>query len=245
MKNPWRELIDKVNDNHLVDDNLYITSKDLKIIEKFNNSFRTEKSKDEYQIHYDIHPSHYTGNIKTAKVILLATNPGYVEKEKETLYKIPAFHKEMIENLKFTSKTFINLNKKRIEQGKYWKQKTEKLKENVNIGEKIYEKIALVQFFPYHSKKYRKIAKKYFENNDEYLETQLFAFEQIKSAIKQNRIIIILRSKKEWYKAIPELLGHKQNGKVFEIKNYRQPYITPNNLINQNDFNILVETLKK
>jgi hypothetical protein len=245
MKNPWKELLNKVNEKYLSNDKQYIIQDDLKVIKKFNSSFRTEKSKEDYKIHYDIHPSHYTGNLKKAKVILLATNPGYVESEKETLYKLPAFHKEMIENLDFKTKTFINLDEKRIEQGNYWKLKTEKLRNEIGNDNKVYEKIALIQFFPYHSTKFRKIAKKYFKNGEEYLKTQKFAFELIKLAIKENKIIIILRSKTEWNKAVPELLEHKRKGRVFETKNYRQPYITQNNLSGKDDFKILIETLKK
>jgi len=245
MKNPWKELINKVNENYLADDQKYIIQDDLIVVDKFNNSLKSEKSKNDYKIHYDIHPYPYTGNIKSAKVLLLASNPGYVEIEAETLYKLPTFHKEAIENLDFKNKSLINLDEQRIEQGKYWSQKTEKLKDDVGIGDKIYEKIALVQFFPYHSLKFRKIAKKYFKKGESYLKTQKFTFDLVKSAIEKGKIIIILRSKKDWYEAIPELKEYKENGKVMEIKNYRQPYITRNNFYNEKDYEILVETLKK
>jgi hypothetical protein len=244
MKNPWKELINKVDENYISSDNKYIIEDDLKVVEKFNNSFKSAESKEKYSIHFNIHPSHYTGNVKRAKVILLATNPGFVESEKETLYKLPSFHKEMIKNLNFETKTFINLDKERIEQGKYWKQKTEKLRQDVG-NDNIYDKIALIQFFPYHSKKFRKIAKKYFENGEQYLKSQKFAFELIKSAINENKILIILRSKKEWLKAIPELKKHKEDGFVFEVSNYRQPYITPKNLKSEKKYKILVKTLKE
>jgi hypothetical protein len=245
MTNPWKELIEKVDENYKLYNDRYIIDEDLKVIEKFNKSFRTEKTKDEFQIHFQIHPSHYTGNVENAKVLLLATNPGYVESEIDTLYKLPAFHKEMIQNLNFETKTFINLDKERIEQGKYWQQKTKQLREDVGNNDIVYEKMALIQFFPYHSKKFRKIAKKYFENGEEYLKTQKFAFELIKSAIKNNKKIIILRSKKEWYKAIPELKLYKEEGGVFEISNYRQPYITPKNLKSKKRYNELIEILKQ
>jgi hypothetical protein len=88
------------------------------------------------------------------------------------------------------------------------------------------------------------IAKKYFDNDEEYLETKKFAFEVIRHAIKKDRLFIILRSKNEWYTAVPELKEHKKRGKVFEVKNYRQPYITPKNFTNESDFEILVEALR-
>ena len=44
MGNPWKELINKVNKNYIASDKKYIIQDDLKIIERFNTSFRTEKS---------------------------------------------------------------------------------------------------------------------------------------------------------------------------------------------------------
>ena len=241
MQNPWKELIDKLDENYLVPDNKYIIEEDLKIVDRFNNSFKSKKSKKLYEIHYEVHPSHYTGNIRNAEVVILATNPGYVLSEVDTLYKNEIFHKEKIENLTFKTKTFLIIDKKRIEQGDYWYKRTEKLREIVG-DQNVLKKIALLQFFPYHSMKYRKIAKKYFENGEEYLKTQKFGFELLREAIHENKLIIISRSKVAWYKAVPELKIYKQSGNVIELNNYRQPYLTPGNM-DDKDFNKLVEKL--
>jgi len=244
MKNPWKELIDKVDDNFTTPDKKYAINDDLKVIEKFNQSFKSEKSKTDYEIHYDIHPSHYTGNIKNAEILILATNPGFVPKEVETLYKNKSFHKEMIENLDFKTKTFLNTDPKRIKQGDYWHQRTKKLREIVG-DDNVYKKIALIQFFPYHSLKYKKIARKHFTNGEKYLKTQKFGFELIKEAIKKNKLIIISRSYKDWYEAIPELIDYKKTGNVIELKNYRQPYLTKGNMKDPKGFDKLVNRLKK
>jgi len=241
-ENPWNELISKVNRNYTTKDNQYIIKDDLEVVQKFNDNL-SQKSKDDFQVYYHMHPYHYTGNIKNASVILLATNPGYVEEEEDTLYLNPKFHEEVIENLKFNTDTFVNKDESRKKDGDYWTEKTRELRKI--LGDDIVDKnLALIQFFPYHSKKFRKIAKKYFENGEKYLKTQKFGFELVRQAIKNNKLIIILRSQKDWLEAIPELKTHKEKGLVLELNNYRQPYLTQKNIKN-NGFEILVNYLKE
>jgi len=242
MKNPWEELIEKVGADYQTKDKLYIVQDDLKVIKKFNENL-SPKSKETYQIHYHIHPSHYTGNIRSASVILLATNPGYLVKEEFTLYINPAFHKEVIENLKFNTDTFINRDESRRNDSNYWSDRTKELREI--FGDDIVDKhLAFIQFFPYHSIKFRKIPKKYFEDGERYLKTQKFGFELVREAIKEGKMIIILRSKKHWLKAVPELIAHKKRRKVLEVKNARQPYLTPKNL-KDDGFEKLIEYIKQ
>jgi len=244
MENPWKELIKKVNDDFIAEDQKYIIEDDLKVIQRYNeNSFRTEKSRTNYKVFYRMHPSHYSGNIKKAKVLLLASNPGYQEEEEDTLYKNKSFHKEKIENLEFKSDTLFNSDKERLQDGNYWEQKTRRLQNDIP-GKNIFKDIALIQFFPYHSKKYRKIAKKYFGNGERYLKTQKFGFDLVKDAIKEGKLIIILRSKKDWLKAVPELEAHRDKGLVLEVINYRQPSLTPNNFTDKQAYDTLIKTLK-
>ena len=45
-------------------------------------------------------------------------------------------------------------------------------------------------------------------------------------------------------KNLNHLNNHLKNGKVFEIKNYRQPYLTKNNFTNKDDFYTIIDNLK-
>jgi len=240
MKNPWNEFKEKLIDFE-IENKDYLLKDDSETIRKFNESFKSDKIKELYQVHQEVHPYPYTGNIKKAEVILLATNPGFVDEEVETLYKNKSFQKECVENLFFQNNYFVNNDKERVKYGDYWIKRTKKLK--ADIGEENYNKIGLMQFFPYHTKKYRKIAKKYFSGDQKYLKSQEFNFYLIRQFIKEGKLFIITRSKKEWYKAIPELADYKEKGGVFEIRNYRQPYITPNNFIDKNAYEKIVKKI--
>ena len=82
--------------------------------------------------------------------------------------------------------------------------------------------IALVEFFPYHSKKYNNCYNKLGEDDEDqkdYLPSQKFVFELIRKRLKaenDNVIIIISRSRSKWFEAIKEL------------KNYSNCYILSN-----------------
>ena len=73
---------------------------------------------------------------------------------------------------------------------------------SVSSKEKVAQNISIIQFFPYHTKKYKNIPKRLLKG---YLESQDYNFELVKQAIERKAIIIILRSKKLWFEAIPDL----------------------------------------
>ena len=242
--NPWKELIEKMNKNYEAEDKCYALNQDVEIIHSFNRSL-TDKNSELYKIHTHIHPSHYTGNILKAKVILLATNPGYNKKEESSLYKNPVFHKEVFDNLTFQNESMLSADIERRNQSSYWHNKLKRLIYETNF-DTVSEYVAKIQFFPYHSVKYRSIPKKHFIKHElPYLNSQLFGFEIIKDAIEKGKLIIVLRSKKEWFSAIKELEQYSKQGMVLEIKNKRQPYITPNNFETPSDFQKIKKILCK
>ena len=243
MDNPWIELIENWNKN-----GRFSVSPDQPVIDRFNsNSFRTPKSEDLFRIHDEVLPYPFTGNIKKASVILLATNPGFVEKEKDTLYSCESFHQEVRDNLMFNSEKFLNEDEKRREYSDYWHKRTRKLSEDVGDINKVLHGIALLQFFPYHSKRFRKISRKYFDNKeDSYLITQKFNFYLLEQAIENKKLIIITRGKRYWYEAVKKLSSYKKEEKrVLELKNYQQPYITRRNFAGEGDYDKVIEELKK
>jgi len=242
INNPWKELIEKMNKNHTIEDKCYALNQEVEIINSFNKSL-TEKSCDLYKIHTHIHPSHYTGNILKAKVILLATNPGYNQNEESTLYQNSIFHKEVHDHLIFQNNRMLSTDVERKNQSIYWHDKLKSLIKETSF-EIVSKYVAKIQFFPYHSIKYRSIPKKHFsKNNIPYLKSQLFGFDLVKDAVKKGKLIVLLRSKKEWFKAIKELEQHQNEGMLIEIKNKRQPYLTPNNFYQTSHFEKIKETL--
>jgi hypothetical protein len=239
-KNPWKELSKQIVDNNFELIEKHSLIKDDSIIQNFN-----QKQSDIYKLRTSMLPAHFTGNILNSKIVLLATNPGYVEKEEENFYCNPKFIKERINDLTFKSDNFINDDEERIKESPYWNQKLRWLIEEVGF-DKVSKNISLLQFNPYHSIKFREIAKKYFHglSTENYLHSQNYGFELLKNCIEQDKLIVVLRSKKAWFKAVSELSDYEQKGKVVIIKNKRQPSLSPNNFETENGFNRLVQVLK-
>lgn len=238
-KNPWKELSNQIVDNgfELLEKNSL--ERDETIIQAFN-----QKQSDIYRFRTSMMPAHFTGNILNSKIVLLATNPGYVEKEEENFYCNPKFIKERINDLTFSSSNFISNDKERVKESPYWNQKLRWLIEEVDF-DKVSKHISLLQFNPYHSIKFKEVAKKYYKgiSTDNYLDSQLYGFELLKNCIKQGKLIVVLRSKKPWFKAVRELNEYEQTGMVITIKNKRQPFLSPNNFETENGFNKLVQAL--
>ena len=109
--NPWKELSGKIEQNffHLIDENSLDADKN--VIENFN-----KKQTNIFQLRTSMMPAHFTGNILKSKIVLLATNPGYVEKEVENFYSNPKFIKERIMDLTFSSDSFISDDEERVKE---------------------------------------------------------------------------------------------------------------------------------
>ena len=238
--NPWKELCQKIvnNDFRLINNNSL--EKDNTIIDFFN-----QNQSDTFKLRTSMMPAHFTGNILKSKIVLLATNPGYVKKEEDNFYCNPKFIKQRIGDLTFLNKNFISNNAERKKESPYWHQKLRWLVEEVGFNE-VSKNISLLQFNPYHSTKFRKIAKKYFKNTNntlEHLPSQIYGFELLRNCIAQGKLIVILRSKNAWFNAVRELVEYEQQVKVITIKNKRQPSLSPNNFETENGYKQLLKTL--
>jgi len=238
-KNPWKELSEKIKNNNF---NLIETNSleiDNSIIDFFN-----QNQSDTYKLRTTMLPAHFTGNILKSKIVLLATNPGYVESEVANFYCNPKYIRERIEDLTFTSDNFLINDKNREKESPYWYEKLKCLTKEVEF-DKVSNNISLLQFNPYHSTKFREIAKKYFKelNSTNYLQSQNYGFELLRNCIEQGKLIVVLRSKKAWLKAVPELIEYENQGKVITIKNKRQPFLSPNNFETVNGFKQIVKAL--
>jgi hypothetical protein len=89
-KKPLERSIEKIENN---DFNLIDTTSleiDNSTIEFFN-----QRQNDTYRLRTSMLPSHFTLNILESKVVLLASNPSYVEKEVENFYCNPKIHQRI------------------------------------------------------------------------------------------------------------------------------------------------------
>jgi len=99
-----------------------------------------------------------------------------------------------------------------------------------------------IQFFPYHSKKYKPIPKKILQNNnfEEYLPSQEYNFQLVREAIHRNAIIVIPRAVKIWEKAIPELKSYQQK---YSTNSYGNIILSEKNL--GNGYSVIIENLNQ
>ena len=228
--NPWKGLIKKIkNDGYELKRNQkYFDEKDKDIIEDINKKFKDT----DYEVHLEILPFHFSGNILDAPIMLLTANPGYVaDEEKKGFHTDKKFIRETIEDFTFEKEFLLTDSIDRMVKSDYYYKKLWRLMETYGF-EKVSKNVSLLEFFPYHSVK--------FKNAD--LPSQKFGVEIVKYAIEQRKLIVIMRSERNWYDAVKEL--KKYPNKVV-LKNYRQPYVTEGNCQPKEDFHKILKVLDK
>lgn len=233
-ENPWLSL---AADNNRLS---FILPKEQSVIAKFN-----AKVAEEYQIHSSIFPAPFMGNVHTAPVLILVLNPGYDEKEEKTGYyrNYESWWLKQIQHISpIKDLPLFCLDAKYIKQSPYWKQKLQPLINKIGV-EKVAKNIAKVQFFPYHSKKFKSIYKKLLKEEDftSYLPSQEYNFQLVRNAIEREALIIIPRSKKFWYEAIPELRNYPN---IHFTKSYGNIIFSENNL-GASSFRIIIDKVNK
>ncbi|GHU87396.1 hypothetical protein FACS189476_02780 [Spirochaetia bacterium] len=222
MENPWKSL----NKNN----GEYIANCDKNDI----NSFYRYSLIGDYSLQLKCMPGPYMGNPQKAAVFILALNPGHSGIED---IKFTNENEElMLNNLqhKIENYPFFLLNQKFKGTGGYeWWYKKSKYFIN-ELGIEWFSKLMCnVEYFPYCSKKYKNINK--------ILPSQYYTFSLIRDAIKNKKIIIIMRGKTYWYKAIPELENYKD---VYFLHSTQNVILSPNNL-GINEYNTIKEHLLK
>lgn len=234
LKNPWLKLANDQNRQS------YILKEEQSIIAKFN-----AKVSEEYKIHSSIFPAPFMGNVHTAPVLILVLNPGYDEKEEKTGYyrNYESWWLKQIQHISpIEDLPLFCLDAEYITQSPYWKDKLQPLINKVG-GKKIAKNIAKVQFFPYHSKKFKPIYKKLLKEEDftSYLPSQKYNFQLVRNAMERDALIIIPRSRKFWYEAIPELRNYSN---IHFTNSYGNIIFSENNL-GTSSFRIIIDKVNK
>lgn len=207
-----------------------------------HNPGRFAKTKNDYEIRTDLYPEPHMGNLKEAKVILLGLNPGLklindnsgfdCEELKwyEKNQNVPSI---LLSNLRNEVGEYpyyyLNPNVSDNSPGHQWlKKRIDKLRESAGLTpEQLSQKIACMQFFPYHSAKYK--------HSTKYLPSQKHNFQLVLDAIKANKLIVCMRSIKLWDEGLLSINGNNQKlsdyNNLIKVKNPRALYLTSGNLI--------------
>jgi len=218
MNNPWR---------HLPKTPPHILSEDFEALTKCGENPK------HLGLQLEILPVPYLGNIEKASVVLLCLNPGYHKSLDRKAYKDKYCFRESLNSLTFSNEIpFLCLDQKLKYTGgyKWWTRLLKRLMEEFGM-KTLSEKLMCLQYLPYHSKTYC--------NPPCILPSQKFTFSLLKKAIEDKKTIVIMRSKKLWFKAVPELKTYP----FIELKNYRMPYFTERNTKN-GDFQRIIEALR-
>lgn len=184
-------------------------------------------------IRTEVMPTPFIGNPLSAKVIVLALNPGFNEEDLEILKNNPKMLQADKNNLLFkNSSPFYALDERYNYSGlfKWWDRRLKAVTEIAGRS-KVMNNVSCIQFFPYHSVTYSPLKK--------ILPSQEYSFYLVRKAIKQNKLITVMRSKSLWEKYVPELSKYP----VIELKVPRNPYFNSNNMTAK-EFEELVNSIK-
>lgn len=215
-QNPWVELPKKAP---------YILKSDLKVLNRYGTV------PEDLGFRLEVPPVPYVGTLDKTKVVLLCLNPGF--KEETDLGRMGKVeYEENIKTLTFSSNTpFYYLNPILAGSGGYeWWSKILRSFIAAYGMKTISEKIMCIQYLGYHSIRFRR--------PPYVLPSQYFSFNLVRKAILNKMPIVIMRSKKLWLESVPEL----ENYPYIELRNYRRPFLTKNNIKNGN-FDSLLNAL--
>lgn len=170
------------------------------------------------QLHVPPHP--FAGCPARSRVLLLLLNPGY-DGTDVTDYEQDAVYRRMIHGtFDFTNEPPMWCLDERIAHTgafKWLSRITRRLAQECGLSQ-LQQHLMQVQYIAYKSRSYR--------HNRQLLPSQHFSFQLVREAMAAGKEIVIMRSRRRWLEAIPEL-AHYQ---CIEVKIPRAPYLTPNNL---------------
>jgi len=238
-ENPWLDLVNDIEGNIYIPYSENVLKTDKRVLDEFNS-----RASEIFKYHTEVLPEPFLGNVLDAKVVILALNPGFVydanigKWEKASEAEKENFIKSKCDQLSLKTKEFISEDKIENEIGdNYWSKKTKYISDNYPNSK---NDIALIQFCGYHSEKFRLISSKYFGRSSLYLSSQEFTFRIIRYLMQKDRVIILARGERIWYKAITGLCKYP---KLVKLKNYRNICITPGNCVN-NGFELIDKALR-
>jgi hypothetical protein len=145
------------------------------------------------ELRFELLPEPFVGT-PNAPVWLLNLNPGFDEVE---LYQDEQFIIRQERNLKFDSPNFwyLDTSSALSPGGRYWQKKLSSVVKDCP-EDTLSRNIFCLEFFPYHSKKFKPT---------KILPSQEFSAKLLRRAMALGKQIILLRSLSHWVKLVPEL----------------------------------------
>ncbi len=215
MENPWKKLPSQ---------SPYVLSDDWEVLSRINRI--------EY-FNFDILPEPFLGIIDTAKVILLNLNPGFDEED-----RLAHSRKDFVEALQRNIQqvpsecSFYPLDPRFSETPvyKWWNNKLRELIEECGRTS-ISKNVASIEFFPYHSPSKRSLKQT--------IPSQQYNFYIVRQAMKDNKTILIMRARREWFSCIPGLETYPN---LLKLNSFRNVSVSKKN-VSDKKFDGLVQLI--
>lgn len=200
---------------------------------------RDIKLADFYNLRVELLPQPYFGDAMSAKIVCLLLNPGYSGTEDSMELGCHRLQQALRDNLDPATSRLIHLDDEFdwTSGGRWLRQKVlNPLSRHGVTRNDLNRNFAVVEYFPYHSRTFD-------IRLDEPLESQRYGFELVRQTIGNDAIILLMRGKELWYKAVPELIRYQKSGNCIIPHSTRNVILSEKNLGEKN-FTRIVELLK-
>jgi hypothetical protein len=213
VNNPWHRLPDNPP---------FVLPEDMAKVLAFNAT-----AHENHVLHLDLIPEPFVGNSE-APVVLLGNNPGFKNPEAMAHKFKPAFANRMRNNLWHQlpdAFPFLYFDPDATifpSHVDWWKRKLKCVLADFgnddNAMSILARSIFAVEFFPYASHRFRHGWLK--------LPSQEYSFSLVRTAIKQDAVIVLTRGERRWLRRIPELAEYQR---LVRLKEVQKAPISPNN----------------
>lgn len=227
MQNPWQTLRGRQP---------FVLIEDEEIIEAFNQDLKPSQQ-EKYQIRLDLIPEPYIGR-PDAPVVLLNLYPSFEESDVAWHNNDPIFKQKAWGNLLHDQANYpfylLDPKLERAEGHQTWSKQLRGLMKDVG-RETVAENVFCIEYFPYHSQKYKALAK------GGMLPSQDYSFHLVRQAMQRNALIILMRSINVWQEAIPELDSYEN---IFALKNPQSPYVSLKNCPTPEHYQMVLDAIQ-
>ena len=204
MQNPWA---DKSNYS-----SQWILKSDREVVERFQGK---QGLKPHYRLRTDVAPEPWCGPIKTAQVLLLASNPHWDERDDRMPQRA---HELMWENLSGELPLYcLHEDMRGLTGGDWYRNRALKKVLEVLPDHKVASGVCLVDFVGYRSHQWHSALR---------VSSSDYTISQVNAAIDRDAVIILLRSGKEWLTKIPRLARYPR---IYRNRSWQQVMLSENN----------------
>ena len=203
MKNPWKEL-------PLIPP--FLLPIDRASIDRFAISYN--------KIRLDVLPCPYLGNPQNANIYLLNFNPSFADsvlKDNRNQNYIIQVRRSFAFQSDYPFWA-LDPNLSECSGYRWWSIILKQLLDRFDRN-RLANQLMCIQYFPYHSVNKQDVM-------GLHVPSQEYSFDLVKQAIKNKKMIVVMRSKAEWLSEVAEL----RNYPIIELKNVRRPFISPGNM---------------